>query len=615
MAFHSLTEFIKQLEKEGELIRIQETVSPILEISEITDRVSKSPDGGKALLFENVEGSRMPVLINAFGSTRRMNLALGVHDIEAVPKEIERYLKIAPPATLMDKVKLLPLLLNAAHFPPKIVGSGKALCQEVVHLGEDVDLGAIPILQCWPNDAGRFITFPIVINRSVDGAIRETWACTGCRCSTKTPPPCTGTSTRTGRIFFTNSNASRKVKEWRWRWRSAPIRPPAIRGVGPPALRHRRVSAGGVHPQGGGAARQMQNGGPGSPRHMRRSCWRVTIDPNGYEAWRAPSAITRVTTRRTGTIPVFAGQGHHAPQGSGVSHHHCRQTAAGGLLSGQSHRAYLSAASCARSLPEIVDMNMPLEGVFHNSVIVSIDKRYPMQARRMMSALWGLGQMSFVKTILVLDADVDVHDTSAVLNVLLNHVDFHHDLFFSEGILDVLNHASDRALYGSKLGIDATTKIEGEPGFGDDSSTCRTTATLPIPQTVLNQFKEVTACRNLDRLVADPVMFVALDKTRAHQGKEFITEFFKDAGFTAISILIVLEAHVDLENYSAIMWKFFNNLDPRRDFHFVGEHLGIDVTRKLPEEGYGQDWPDEIVMSQEIKDRVDQKWGRLFGKE
>ncbi|MCH7623888.1 MAG: UbiD family decarboxylase, partial [Nitrospinae bacterium] len=173
MAFYSLTEFIEQLEREGELIRISEPVSPILEISEITDKISKSPGGGKALLFENVEGSQMPVLINAFGSTRRMNIALGVNDIEDIAKEIDRYLKIAPPTSLMDKVKLLPLLLNAANFPPKIVGAGKAPCQEVVHLGDAVDLGNIPILQCWPDDAGRFITFPIVVNRSADDKLRN----------------------------------------------------------------------------------------------------------------------------------------------------------------------------------------------------------------------------------------------------------------------------------------------------------------------------------------------------------------------------------------------------------------------------------------------------------
>ena len=165
MNYHSLREFIERLKGDNELMHVRERGSPIFEIAEITDRISKKPGGGKALLFENVEGGDMPVLINAFGSTKRMNAALGVHDIEKIPRDIEKYLKITPPSSLLEKVKLLPMLLEAAAFPPKIVTGKQALCQEVVLTGEDVDLGEIPILQCWPNDAGRFITFPIVINR------------------------------------------------------------------------------------------------------------------------------------------------------------------------------------------------------------------------------------------------------------------------------------------------------------------------------------------------------------------------------------------------------------------------------------------------------------------
>ncbi|MBT6408965.1 MAG: menaquinone biosynthesis decarboxylase, partial [Nitrospina sp.] len=173
MKYPSLIEFIDRLELEGELLRIKQPVSPILEIAEITDRVSKQPGGGKALLFENVEGSSMPVLINAFGSTKRMNLALGVHNIEDIAKRIESYIKIPPPTTLLEKAKLLPMLLQAAQFPAKLVQTAHPPCQEVVHLNDDIDLGMIPILQCWPHDAGRFITFPIVINRSVDKKIRN----------------------------------------------------------------------------------------------------------------------------------------------------------------------------------------------------------------------------------------------------------------------------------------------------------------------------------------------------------------------------------------------------------------------------------------------------------
>jgi 4-hydroxy-3-polyprenylbenzoate decarboxylase len=609
MAFYSLKEFIVALEQEDELVRISEPVSPVLEIAEITDRVSKMPGGGKALLFENVEGSAMPVLINAFGSTRRMNLALGVDDIEDIAREIDRYLKIAPPATLLDKVKLLPLLLNAANFPPKIVGASKAPCQEVVHTGDAVDLGTIPILQCWPDDAGRFITLPVVINRSADDKLRNV----GLYRMQVYDKNTTGMHWhihKDGAHFFHEYRRQNKRMEVAVAIGADPavcyaasaplpygidefLLAGFIRKSAVPLVKCKTVNL--EVP----ATAEIVLEGYIDPNEMRLEG--PFGDHTGYYSQDDDYPVFHVTAITHRKDPVYLTTIVGIPPQEDY------------YLGKATERIFLPLMRT--QLPEIVDMDMLLEGVFHNSVILSIDKRYPMQARRLMSALWGLGQMSFVKTILVVDADVDVHSTEAVLKVLLNRMDLKRDLFFSEGILDVLNHGSDQALYGSKLGIDATTKIEGEPGFGEYLLTRRPSANLPNPKAVVDRFKEVKDCRILDLEVRHPVMFVAYDKTRPHQPKEFISAFFKNPGFATISILIVLEAHVDLQDYSQVMWKFFNNLDPKRDFHFVGKNLGIDVTRKLPEEGYEQDWPDEIVMSQAIKDQVQGKWGKLFGEE
>lgn len=255
---------------------------------------------------------------------------------------------------------------------------------------------------------------------------------------------------------------------------------------------------------------------------------------------------------------------------------------------------------------------MPVEGVFHNCVIVSIDKRYPMQSRRLMSALWGLGQMSFVKTIITVDAGMDVHNYDEVLELLLNNVDFERDLFFSEGVLDVLNHASDNMLYGSKLGVDLTDKVEGEPGFGDSTQASISNSPPSSIEEIKNHFSDVNDCRFLDINSQRSVIYVAFNKTRPNQSKEFIETFFNESKFSGVNILIVVEGHVNVDNSSLVMWKFFNNIDPKRDFHFNGNRLGIDATQKMKEEGYQQRWPEEIEMSEEIKTRVDSKWNSMF---
>jgi 4-hydroxy-3-polyprenylbenzoate decarboxylase len=254
---------------------------------------------------------------------------------------------------------------------------------------------------------------------------------------------------------------------------------------------------------------------------------------------------------------------------------------------------------------------MPLEGVFQNCVIVSIEKRYPMQARRIMTTLWGIGQMSFVKTIIAVDADVDVQNEADVLKLLLNETDLDQDLFFSEGILDVLNHASDQALYGSKLGIDATRKIDGEPSRQKLSGVSQLSDS-EITKRIQEKFSEVKNSRVVNTSQQRPILLIALNKTGPGQSKEFIRNFLEDDALQSIGVLLILEAHVDLDNTSQVLWKLFNNLDPKRDIQIANQRIGIDLTRKLPEEGYQQDWPEEIVMSDDIIQKVDQKWRQLL---
>jgi 4-hydroxy-3-polyprenylbenzoate decarboxylase len=605
MAYHSLREFIDRLENENELVRIKDHVSPILEITEITDRVSKQLGGGKALLFENVEGSNIPVLINAFGSSKRINMALGVSDIEKIPNDIDKYLKIKPPSSLLEKVKLLPMLLEAAAFPPKMVSSRQASCQEVVLTGDDVDLGKIPILQCWPNDAGRFITFPIVVNRTIDRKLRNVGLYRMQVYDKKT----TGMHWhihKDGAHFFHEFKKQGKIMECAVAIgadpavcysASAPLPfgideflfAGFIRKSPVPLVKCKTIDL--EIP----ATAEIVLEGFIDPSEMRLEG--PFGDHTGYYSQDGDYPVFNITAITHRKNPIYLTTIVGKPPQEDF------------YLGKATERIFLPLMRT--QLPEIVDMNMPAEGVFHNLVILSIDKRFPMQARRLMSALWGMGQMSFVKTIIVFDQDVDIQNTQKVIETLLNKIDFTHDLFFSEGILDVLNHASDKAIYGSKLGIDATTKIEGE----DESkikSENNTKIASPLSENVLKSFTELTSCKILEQNDLHQVAFATLDKKNPQQGYKIIEKFMDNKSFSAITIFVVLESHENVNDASTILWKILNNLDPKRDMYFFGNRVGIDVTCKTGEPDYTQYWPDEIEMSNNIKQIVDQKWTKMF---
>ena len=605
MQYHSLREFIDRLENENELVRIKDHVSPILEITEITDRVSKQPGGGKALLFENVEGSNIPVLINAFGSSKRINMALGVRDIEKIPNDIDKYLKIKPPSSLLEKVKLLPMLLEAAAFPPKMVSSRQASCQEVVLTGDDVDLGEIPILQCWPNDAGRFITFPIVVNRTIDRKLRNVGLYRMQVYDKKT----TGMHWhihKDGAHFFHEFKKQGKIMECAVAIgadpavcysASAPLPfgideflfAGFIRKSPVPLVKCKTVDL--EIP----ATAEIVLEGFIDPSEMRLEG--PFGDHTGYYSQDGDYPVFRITAITHRKNPIYLTTIVGKPPQEDF------------YLGKATERIFLPLMRT--QLPEIVDMNMPAEGVFHNLVILSIDKRFPMQARRLMSALWGMGQMSFVKTIIVFDQDVDIQNTQKVIETLLNKIDFTHDLFFSEGILDVLNHASDKALYGSKLGIDATTKIEGEDESKIKSENNSKTAS-PLSEHVLESFTELTSCKILKQNDLHQVAFATLDKKKPQQGCKVIKKFMNDKKFSAITVFVLLENHENVNDASTVLWKILNNIDPKRDMYFFGNRVGIDVSCKTGEPDFKQYWPDEIEMSNNIKQIVDQKWTKMF---
>ena len=454
MAYDSLQHFVSVLEKKGELKRITEPVSPYLEITEITDRVCKQ--GGPALLFEHVPGYDMPVLMNAFGSLRRMCLALEVGSLDAIAADLLSFLEAEAPNTLIKKLKLIPKLRRLANIFPHTVS--RAPCQEVVLRGDEVDLTKLPVLTCWPLDGGPFITLPVVITHHPETGLRNVGMYRLQVYDQQT----------TGMHWHKHKGGAQH-----YRLAEAQGEPlPVAVAIGPdPAVTYAATAplpedideilfAGFLRqkpvdlvpcvsvPLMVPADSQIVLEGYVAPGERRVEG--PFGDHTGYYSLADKYPVFQVTTvtrRREALYPAtIVGQ---PPMED------C-------FMAKATERIFMPLIK--KTLPEIVDLNLPVEGVFHNLAFVSIDKRYPGHARKVMHALWGLGQMMFTKIILVFDKEVNVQNLSQVLWRLGNNVDPRRDAVFAEGPVDALDHASPLPHYGSKMGIDCTRKWP-EEGF------------------------------------------------------------------------------------------------------------------------------------------------------
>ena len=454
MAYNSLQEFVQVLEREGELKRIRYPVKPELEVTEIADRVMKS--GGPALLFENVVGKNIPVLINAFGSAKRMALALGVKDIEEIARDIEHLTRLKPPASLRDKLRMLPELLRLAGAAPKVI-SGEGACQEVIE--RDPDLNMLPVLTCWPGDAGPFITLPAVFSRDPRDGRRNVGLYRMQVFDART----------TGMHWHPHKVGARhfqRQKEATGRMELA-----ACLG-GDPALIYAATA-----PLPDQIDELLFTG------FLRKKAVKlvkaVTVDVEvpadadivieGYIDPSEPLSVEGPFGDHTGFYSLA--DRYPAFHVTCITHRKTpiylttivgRPPMEDAFLGKATERIFLPLMRL--TFPEIVDIDLPVHGVFHNLAIVSIKKEYPAHARKIMHGLWGLGQMMFTKIIVVVDHDVDVHDPAEVAWIAGNHIDPKRDVVFVEGPVDVLDHAAPLMGYGSKMGIDATRKWPGE-GF------------------------------------------------------------------------------------------------------------------------------------------------------
>jgi 4-hydroxy-3-polyprenylbenzoate decarboxylase len=516
LAYDDLRDWIAALDRAGELRKIRTEVDPILEITEITDRVSKMPDrnnegrsspGGPALLFHNIKGHPgSQVLINQFGSAHRMNLALEVDKLDEVADRIRQFMDVKSPQGFLDKVKMLPMLAEMGKFFPKTVSTGP--CKEVIRR-DNFSLDDFPILQCWPKDAGRFITLPCVVTRDPKTGKRNV----GMYRMQVYDAHTTGMHwqrQKVGAEHYREQLRAAADKDRADKDRvgtGAPARPA---GQSPAAAARAAVeimarsSGGSVLAEGDRPTGKMEVAvAIGTDPAITFSA--IVPAPPDVEEYliagflrQKPVELVKCETVDL-EVPATAEiilEGHvnleelktEGPFGDHtgfysledlypVFHLTCithrknpiySTTIVGkppmedGWMGKAVERIFLPLMRL--TIPEIVDINLPVEGVFHNLMIVSIRKSYPGQARKVMNAVWSLGQAMFTKCILVVDEDVNVQDIAEVTLKVLNHIDPERDIQFMLGPVDSLDHASRLPNYGSKMGIDATRKWASE-GF------------------------------------------------------------------------------------------------------------------------------------------------------
>lgn len=555
MACRDLQDFIALLRKNGELHEVTVPVSPVLEMTEIVDRVSKA--GGPAVLFRSAEGSPYPVLMNAVGSDRRMSMALGAASLDAVGEEIEQYLALLQSLSVSAAVKNLPRLLRLLHVFP-LRGPFRGACQQVVE--RQPDLSALPVLWCWPQDAGRFFTLPLVFTKHRETK-RQNVGMYRMQVLDKTS---------TAMHWHRHKDGSEIYGSYAARGEKMPVSvalgcDPAVTyaATAPlPKWADEMMLAGWLRKSNVRLVKCLTNDiyVPANAEFVLEGY----VDPNELLVREGPFGdhtgyysladdyprfhVTCITHKRN---PVYPATVVGRPPMEDC------------YMAKATERIFLPLLRM--QIPELIDLNLPLEGVFHNCALVSVRGRYPGAARKVMNAMWGMGQMMYTKLIVAVDETVDVQDLTAVRDAVLTRVKGESSLFFSEGPLDALDHSSARALYGTRLGVDAT----GEPG-------------------------EAGAFR-----------VISVKKERAFQGREAARQALRQGGDRFV---IVVDDGVNPADLSAVFWKMFNNIDARRDLVLLGERIGVDATRKLREEGLTRGWPDDIVMTDAIKRKVEERW-------
>lgn len=602
MAFPDIQSFVRVLEERGELVRVSTPVSRELEITEIADRLVKA--GGPAVLFENVRGSEFPLVIGMLGTRERVALSLGVRDLDDLAKKVRDLIDLKGSGGLMGMLGNLPKVRDAMNLPPKRVNT--APVQEVVWRGDEVDLGKLPIMKCWPLDGGPFVTLPLVITNDPETGERNMGMYRMQVMSKNT----------TGMHWQRHKTGTRHLEKAKKKGQRLEV---AVAIGGDPALIYAATAPlppipglnefalagylrGERYPVVKGVTVDLEV--PANAEFILEGY----VDPDEPWVEEGPFGdhtgfytlpdqyplfhVTAVTMRKNPVYPAtIVG----------------RPPMEDAYLIEASERLFLPAAQMI--LPEIVDYHMPPAGVAHNLVVVSIKKEFPGQAYKVANGLFGLGQMMFAKVIVVVDESVKVNDMDAVWKEVTQKAVPGRDTLTGRGPIDVLDHSSRGWGYGGKLIIDATTKRPEEIGSPKSSrdEQARDFALdifLPTAEADLPTFEGVLAQRQTD----DGYWIVSLNKRRAGQSRQLAEAFASHPAADGVRHLLICDEETDVNDIGDVWWTILNNIDPERDVWELDGLLAWDGARKLHSEGFVREWPPKIVMDRAVQERVDALW-------
>lgn len=611
MPYSCTRDFIQTLQKEQELLVIKDFVSPELEISEINDRLVKNQ--GPAVLFENT-GTEFPVLVNAMGSEKRICLALGTPSLDDFSQRIENLFKMLmkPRQGWRQKISLLPGLGEIASWMP-VRKRKKGLCQQCIM--EEPDITRLPVLKTWPYDGGPFVTLPVVHTQDPHTGQRNV----GMYRMQVFGPKLTGMHWHRHKGSAKHFNAYKKLGK---------KMPVVVTLGGDPVYTYAATAPMPDNFDEYLLAGFLRRKKVELVRCLTQDIWVPAdvdfviegyVDPDEALLWEGPFGdhtgfysladwypgfhITCITHRKDAVYPATVVG--IPPQEDG-------------WIGKATERIFLAPIKLTLA-PEVLDIYMPEQGVFHNLVIVKIQKEYPGQGIKVMNALWGAGQMMFTKTMVVVDQHTDIHNHLEVLKAIALNTRIDQDIIFFAGPMDVLDHTAPKPAHGGKTGIDACSKLPEETLGEPHPNLFNGSRIRALEQLLKEDFTEITGINT--HLIQEglPFLILGVNKNKKGHIQDLHPKLMNLKEAEGLKAIFYMEAKADIHDLEYVLWRGLNNLDPVRDHLQASDIqgapcLGFDAGRKFKEwDNFSRPWPNIVCMDTATVNHIDQNWKQLTG--